>query len=428
MRPPHLMNAVNKSDSNQLKEQVRVLSASAKALVNRGEMADAEKIYTRILSIAPYHASSRSFMAAQAFSQGDSTGALMHLEKALQGNPHNPFLLQSRALIYKNAGRHADALKDLDEAIRLEPGLHTAKLHKAFALRDSGDWNGAIKTAVSLMRELPELHNWKKDEATSAELTQLAVETSNIVRAAQLAFVDAELQQIAAKSGAEPLRRVFEGVAAYAGLREKDPGDQGKAGRGLWVPELDPAPTLDPALFGWLSDLQARLPALHEEVRVFMQGRGAITSGRENGGTPLSRYVFAADPAAIAATPSLTSLLQEPWLCREPDGKGGMTLTRIPSGRQLLQPASGENWHVTVHLVLESAGKTEFIVAGTTHGLTAGEAIVATDAEDHEFQMAESAPALLLSLTTWHPGLSAEERRGLAGVYRAFQRFRAKYL
>src|SRR5579859_2553434 len=159
------MNIADIQHPNQVSEQVKALSASALALAVRGEVADAERVYERILAIAPYHASSLSFMAAQAFSRGDIPESLALLGKAIHGNPQNPLLLQSRALVYRNTGRHDAAIEDLDKAIAFQPKLHSAKLYKAFSLREMGDWNGAIRLVASVMQEIPDLRAWAAGES-----------------------------------------------------------------------------------------------------------------------------------------------------------------------------------------------------------------------------------------------------------------------
>ena len=122
---------MDKHNPNKISEQIKTLASSALALATRGEIEDAERVYERILAIAPYHASSLSFMAAQAFSRGDTQSSLMYIDKAIQGNPRNPLLLQSRARVYSSTARYADALKDLDGALALQPDLYSARLQKA---------------------------------------------------------------------------------------------------------------------------------------------------------------------------------------------------------------------------------------------------------------------------------------------------------
>ncbi|HEV2111092.1 MAG TPA: tetratricopeptide repeat protein [Gammaproteobacteria bacterium] len=428
------MNIADKHHPSQINEQIKTLAASALALARRGEIADAERVYGLILAIAPYHASSLSFMAVQAFLKGDHQGSLAYLDKAIQGNPQNPLLLQRRAQVYKETGRYDAAIKDLDGAIALQPDLHTAKLYKAFALKEMGDWNGAIRLVTSVMREIPDLRAWAAGQTGTEQVSELALEAANVVRAAQLSLIDAELQPAIDKFGKDSLQRVFEGVAAFAGLREKDPAAPAQPARSLHIQGLDASPHFTPPLDQWPAGIRNGVQAIRAETQALLKQRnpayatdeGSIVPG--GGEVSSSTYTLNLTAEQLAAAPALAALAGEVRTSDVPSNLDGMALTLAPPGWHGLQGARGENWRRTGYVLLDGAEAVTLSIGGHTVRLSQGEYLQASTLSDHDLEVDDGQAAVLLSLRVWHPGLSPAEVAGLAAVLGAFDRFRAKYL
>ncbi|HEV7164861.1 MAG TPA: tetratricopeptide repeat protein [Gammaproteobacteria bacterium] len=429
------MNIMDKHNPNKISEQIKTLASSALALATRGEIEDAERVYERILAIAPYHASSLSFMAAQVFSRGDTQSSLMYIDKAIQGNPRNPLLLQSRARVYSSTARYADALKDLDGALALQPDLYSARLQKAFALKEMGDWNGAIKIAASIMRDMPDFHAWEAGGGAGAgELPALALQAANIVRAAQLAFIDAELQPIMAKSGKESLKRVFEGIAAFTGLREREPDVVTPRTRSLRIDGLDEDPLFSDDTAKWPPEASTDIAALKGEAQELLRQyttprlAGTESASAEGRKALPAKYVPDLGTNMQDIAPTLLAVSQSRWLQHEPGSTDGLGLIQVPAGKHMLHRASGENWRLIGYTMLEGPDAVELSIGEKTCLLCPGGHILAGNHHDHTIEIQGSEPCLLLSLRLWHPGLSETEIAGLAAVLVAFARFRAKYL
>lgn len=399
------MNRPDTQNPSQLGEQVKTLSASALMLANRGQIADAEQIYRQILSIAPYHASSLSFMAAQAYSRGETDEALALMGKAIQGNPHNPWLLQSRAQMYRHHGRLEDSTRDLDQALTLQPDLHTARFYRALNLKDAGDWNGAIKQITVMMQQLPELRAWIAGEAQPGQLSALALEAVNIIRAAQLTLIDAELQPVIEAHGKDSLGRLFDGIARYAGLREKDGNAPVSQTHSLRITGLDESPLR----MGWPAGVEPDLEALGKEVAALMPESALAPAGVR----PLWERV----PGA--AKPDLGRFLP---------GFDQASILLIPAGRHILHPATGENWRLTAYALVRSTGPVALSVGERREEFGPEHCLLASHLLEHVVENGGDEPCLLLSFQAWHPELSRAETEGLDAVQRAFESFRDKYL
>ncbi|HET7174637.1 MAG TPA: tetratricopeptide repeat protein [Gammaproteobacteria bacterium] len=410
------MNRPDTQNPGQLSDQVKMLSASALALANRGQLTDAERVYRQILAVAPYHASSLSFMASQAYARGETTEALVLMDKAIQGNPRNPLLLQTRAQIYRNLGRLADSTRDLDQAIALHPDLYTARFHRAINLKDAGDWNGAIKQITTLVQQLPELRNWGNDETPPEQLSALALEATNIVRAAQLALIDAELQPLVEIHGKDSLKRVFEGIAHYAGLREKTADTSLQQPRSLYIAGLDE----EPVRTGWPAGMSPDLETMRRELAPLLPRSGVAAA--EQPETRIRTLWNLSQPRPTtdgAAAPDLGRLLP---------GIEQAAIILVPGGTHPLQPASDENWRLTAYTLLEGSGPVTLAVGGRREIFDQGGCLLAGHQPDHAIENGGDGSCVVLCFQTWHPDLTQAEREGLEAVQRAFQRFRSKYL
>lgn len=401
------MNRTDTQNPGHLSAQVKTLAASALALANRGQLTDAEQVYRQILAIAPYHASSLSFMAAQTYSRGETDEALALIGKAIQGNPKNPWLLQSRAEMYRRLGRLEDSNRDLDQVLILQPDLHTARFHKALNLKDAGDWNGAVKLITAMMQQLPELRAWITGGAQPGQLSALALEAANIIRAAQLTLVDAELQPIIEAQGKDSLNRLFEGIARYAGLREKAPDAPAPQVHSLHIAGLDEIPVRA----GWPAGVSLDLETLGKEaVTLFPESMPAPTGVRS---------LWDRIPGGSTPDPDLRHI---------PPGLDQVSILLVPTGRHTLRPTTGENWRLTGYASLRHTGPVTLIAGTQREELDPGRCLLASHLLEHVIDNDGDGPCLLLSFQAWHPGLSRAETEGLEAVQRAFQRFRSKYL
>jgi lipoprotein NlpI len=76
--------------------------------------------------------------------QGDSTGALADLERAIKLDPENEEVFLTRARIRETQADLHGALQDLTEAIRLKPKLETPYIQRARYFAHKGDLKAAL--------------------------------------------------------------------------------------------------------------------------------------------------------------------------------------------------------------------------------------------------------------------------------------------
>src|SRR4029079_16535212 len=99
---------------------------------------------------------------AIAAKNGDSDGALAHLQSALSENPNNAVALVNISLVHLRRGDAAEALDAATKAIELDPELAVAHNNRAAALLRRGDVTDALAAAsraVELDPKLAIAHN-----------------------------------------------------------------------------------------------------------------------------------------------------------------------------------------------------------------------------------------------------------------------------
>lgn len=155
-------------------------------------------------------------------SQGKGQVDLKAVELRLQKNPDDPEALVDRAAWHLEGGKAAPALKDLDRAIELKPGLARAYLKRAVAHAFAGDfpraWQDARRgeeldrTAAKEINEtygaIKKLQGGKQGrQASAAELRQqieTLKERLEELRGAEADRVRAEIDRLTAELEARP--------------------------------------------------------------------------------------------------------------------------------------------------------------------------------------------------------------------------------
>lgn len=141
-------------------------SPNAQAFVNQalayhraGDLAEAERLYSRALELAPDHADAVHLLGMIAFQRGDLVRAATAIRQALAIHP-------AAASYHSNLGNVLQALGELNEAaasyrraLKLRPGLAETHLNLGNALQELGDVDGSLaqyRLALQIHPDLPE--------------------------------------------------------------------------------------------------------------------------------------------------------------------------------------------------------------------------------------------------------------------------------
>lgn len=390
--------------------QIKTLVQSAAALLKSGDTAGAEDIYRRVLEVAPFNGPALSFFARSAYTAGNLQEALALIDKAQQGAPRNPRHYHNRAQILKALGRLEDAIRDLDTARELLPNFSLPLFQKALLLRDLGQRETAVRTAIEAWQHYPEaiLVDVASEAANLPQSTRDIIrETANLIRATQLVMVDSELEPVIDRHGKDALQRLFAALSAFTGLTQAEP-----AGAQL-RPGLSLAGLAAPETPAWADALRGR------------NGEIAALARRITGANSAELIRIAVDADGIDDHRKLLTLLEGVPLVPAPDG--GVSVILAPAGIHRLSLANGHNWRQEAYLALELPEKVALSFGTDNLVPETGEVYLGRSEQPHHLQIGSGGSALLLSLSTWHPGLSAAEREGLPAALRGMRRFNAKY-
>lgn len=148
--------------------------AKATALHQAGQLADAEKIYKKILSVYPDHGDSLHLVGVIFLQRGNYAEAARQIDLALKKNPNNAGALNNRGIALKALGQFEAALASHDRAIALEPTdagaflnrgnvlLELKRFEEAMASYDRAlalrpDYAEAISNRGNILKELGQL-------------------------------------------------------------------------------------------------------------------------------------------------------------------------------------------------------------------------------------------------------------------------------
>lgn len=391
--------------------QIKTLVQSAAALRKSGDEAGAEAVFRRVLEVAPFNGAALSFFARNAYAAGKLQEALGLMDKALEGAPRNPMHYNNRAQVHIGLGRLEDALRDLETALGLVPDLSVALFQKAVLQRDLGQREAAVRTSIQAWQRFPEaqqIYSAPEVDEVSPAAREAVRETANLIRATQLVMVDSELEPMVEQHGKDSLRRLFAALAEFTGLSPAET-QSARLRPGLRLDGLtSPASTSD-----WAATLGGR----SGELLAVARRLGDASSGE------FTRVAVTADGDADQR--ALLALLDGVPQVPAPDG--GISVILAPAGIHRLSLANGHNWRQEAYLVLELSEKVALSFGPDNLLPTAGQTYLGRSDQPHHLQIGAGGSALLLSLSTWHPDLSAVEREALPAALRGMRRFNAKY-
>ena len=86
-----------------------------------GHLADAERIYTHILTLQPGHFDSRHLLGVVYLQRGRHAEALSHIGLALKIRPDNAFVLNNHGVVLLELKRFDEALQSLERSIASRP-------------------------------------------------------------------------------------------------------------------------------------------------------------------------------------------------------------------------------------------------------------------------------------------------------------------
>jgi tetratricopeptide (TPR) repeat protein len=135
--------------------EAKALFYQGVALASQGKFAEAETSYRRALKLDAADFKAWNNLAALLFDALNRPGeAVKCLDEALRLNPANPLGWANLASMNGQAGRHAQALACAERALALDPQMVEAQLHRARAAQALGKME-IVRAASETLAKLP---------------------------------------------------------------------------------------------------------------------------------------------------------------------------------------------------------------------------------------------------------------------------------
>ena len=136
---------------------LKKIAEEAIALHQQGNLAEAERLYLRLLEADPALYGPRFYMGLIRLQQGRNEEACVYLGEALSVYPNDLGLLMNYGMALRGAGRPQDALEMFERALAIQPNLPEALYNRGVALSDLSRFELAVEAYDRALVIRPEM-------------------------------------------------------------------------------------------------------------------------------------------------------------------------------------------------------------------------------------------------------------------------------
>jgi len=371
--------------------------------------------------------------AGEALARRDPQSALALLDQADSLGPtHNGTL--HRALALRLTGDFHSALKVLDDALAMQPYDFTALLAKGAMLEKVGQAPAAADVYRNALKIAP------PPERCPPALAAQMSHADSVVRRHAEALRDHMLRRVAPlRETVDPaiLDRFDEGLEIYAGVKTA-PKQEPLL---LNYPRLPAIPFPDRALFPWLESLEAATSDIQAELQALLDGgmdafapyiaypKGApvnqweeLNHSRKWTSLWLWRDGLRQDEVC-ARCPKTTALLESLPMADQEGFAPTAVFSALQPHTHIPAHTGSSNVRLLVHLPLILPGPARFRVGNTTRDWKMGQAWVFDDTIEHEAWNDADELRVILIFDIWNPWLSEAEKTLITAMMQAQRSF-----
>lgn len=400
---------------------IDALAQAATRAAKQGQMKQAEQLWAQVRAVQPNHPQALHGLAMQAIARGDHAAALAMLQRAHLAEPREPMILLGVALVMRHRGDAAEEARAIEAALAADAYCLPALMAKADLIEREAGYRAAAAVYRNVLKIAPPesqcppalragLEHARKTVARSDEELSDHLETRLGKHRDRLPSFEAERWR---EAGAILSRR----ANAYPSVPNR-----------LLVPRLPALPFFDRTQFDWVEALEARTPAIIEEMRAVH-----ATSGDEfkpyvayAPGTPVnqwsdlnhsrrwSSYFLWRNGLPVdehqRECPQTVAALAEVEMA----DIGGLCPNAMFSAlapRTVIPPHHGEtNARLVVHLPLIVPENCLYRVGFEQRRWKVGEVLIFDDTIEHEARNDSDELRVVLIFDVWNPLLSKAEQ------------------
>ncbi|WP_454259625.1 aspartyl/asparaginyl beta-hydroxylase domain-containing protein [Pseudoxanthomonas mexicana] len=330
-------------------------------------------------------------------------------------------------------GDTAGAVEALDRGIALTPDAFRARLQLAEGLQVLGRRDEALVHFFRAVTTAQAKGRWLNDQSTAPDLRERVRQAMTTIDAGRHALFTAAIAPSIEQHGADELQRVTQALEGYLGLRPKSSPDPRQRPSFFYVPDLQPEPYFERALFPWYAALERATDAIRAELQQVLSARDGLQSFLDfSGGARKGDFLANArdlDAAAwdayffyrhgevftdhLAACPATAAALAQVPLTRI-DGHAPEVLFSLLSPGTVIKPHHGvTNSRVVTHLPLIVPPDCALEVGGVEHAWKEGRCVTFDDSFLHAAWNRSDRLRVVMILDSWHPRLRAPEVHAL---------------
>lgn len=409
-----------------------------------GDMAIAEREYSRLLDVCPDDAEALQFLASRLLERGDVTRAIELLLAAQQAQPTDAAILHQLGEAQMLAGDPNAAANSLRQGLEYAPGMFVARLRLGVVHEQQGRRHEAMLAYSAAMDAAQNRGRWLSDDTTAPGLREAVKHAAQYISAVRRELFDAIMEPLRERYGRSELARVDECLSIYLGGHAPATPDPRQRPKFLYFPGIPSQPFYPNERFPAHAELEAAVDVVREELL-------AVLSHTQDGIVP---FLGTDSATAIAANllgssgrqepawdafffyrhgvrhhangarcPRTSALLDSMPLVRVRDHAPETLYSILRPGTHILPHRGVTNTRLVTHLPLIVPSDCALRVGGETHVWKEGQCVTFDDTFEHEaWNHSEQVRAVLI-LDSWNPDLSAAEQAAVADLVAAIGDF-----
>ena len=410
------------------------LAARAAQAARAGRTEEAAALWREALAVDPANPRALFFEGRRRVEQGDAASAAQMLARAEAGDKANADIPLYLALAQKMQGNLTGALQTIDRALAIDPYYFMALLSKGSLLESMAQPHQAARIYRDALKIAPAPERLPPAQRGAYEHAREVVSDDAKALADHLR---AQTAAARAQFKGENLDRFDEALDILAGVKPRYVHEPLL----MYYPRLPAIPFYDRELFPWLPKLEAATDMVREELV------GALREDQEkfapyiqfpkhapvnqwaelNYSPSWSTYFLWKDgvrqDAACARCPKTSALLDELPLAHQ-QGYGPTAMFSTLDARTRIPAHTGStNARLIVHLPLILPPDCGFRVGNETREWRMNEGWVFDDSIEHEAWNGSDQVRHILIFDVWNPLLSSAEREMICAMMTALNTF-----
>ncbi|MGH8108567.1 MAG: aspartyl/asparaginyl beta-hydroxylase domain-containing protein [Arenimonas sp.] len=399
----------------------------------------AEKVFSVVLENDSFNVEARTFMARAAMRDGKPQLAFEHLQIATRVNPGNAALWRSLGLTQIALEQWPQAQESLEQALKLAPKMHVARLHLGKVQEKIGKYNDAVKTYLDALSQAQRAGLWLDESTTPPQLAADIRHAIDVANRGRMEIYETLMHTLFERFGKDDLQRVdlcVKGVLGFENLRASNARQKPTF---MYFPGLPETPVFDRHLFPWLEQLEENHETIRAEAVAVLNKRNGFSPFLDLGESDkVADYLGGQQPVWDAyffyrhgeknsphhdECPNTSKALESLPLVRIAEHAPEICFSMLTAGTHILPHYGTSNIRSVVHLPLivpeNCALKVhDQLVSGKT-----GEAFAFDDTFLHEAWNRSNETRTILLMDAWNPHLTEIERISLSELIQSIGHF-----